>query len=254
MTCDLCQNQASIHLTQLVEGKMQKVNLCKSCSDEKGVDDPTGFELTDMLEGMGEETVTNAVPGETYCHSCGFTQSDFKKTGRFGCASCYQVFNDGLESLLEAMHRHTRHTGKEPIHFAELRKEIDEAAGLAAASGFEPELSGPNTEIPSEADDDDDDDFIDEATLAAIAELDFSEEDDEEVEGGDEVESVKENPFKDLPDLDSLDFDEPTEEPAELTREEKLEELKRDLDAAIKKEDYEACADLRDQINALEAS
>ncbi len=32
---------------------MQKVNLCESCSGEKGVNDPTGFALADLLLGMG---------------------------------------------------------------------------------------------------------------------------------------------------------------------------------------------------------
>jgi len=117
MKCDVCESeQATVFLSQLVDGKLQKVNLCPGCADEKGVTDPTGFALADMLQGMGKETVTEkpADPGELTCPSCGFTQTDFKKTGRFGCASCYDVFRDGLDSLLEAMHKHTRHVGKRP--------------------------------------------------------------------------------------------------------------------------------------------
>ncbi|MCH7521820.1 MAG: UvrB/UvrC motif-containing protein [Candidatus Marinimicrobia bacterium] len=41
----------------------------------------------------------------------------FKKTGRFGCSQCYQVFRSGLDNLLEAMHRNTEHHGKVPTHF-----------------------------------------------------------------------------------------------------------------------------------------
>ncbi len=32
---------------------MQKVNLCDACSKEKGVQDPTGFALADLLLGIG---------------------------------------------------------------------------------------------------------------------------------------------------------------------------------------------------------
>ena len=32
---------------------MQKVNLCDTCSKEKGVQDPTGFALADLLLGIG---------------------------------------------------------------------------------------------------------------------------------------------------------------------------------------------------------
>lgn len=123
MKCDVCLTEdATIHFSQIVEGKLQKVNLCKRCADEKGVTDPTGFALADMLEGMGEEKSTHAAidSDETVCPSCGFSQTDFKKTGRFGCADCYHVFDEGLESLLEAMHKHTQHVGKVPASFPKL--------------------------------------------------------------------------------------------------------------------------------------
>lgn len=101
---------------------MQKVNLCEQCAEDKGVTDPAGFDLADLLKGTGTETTnpTEAITdyGET-CEFCGFTQADFKKTGRFGCSQCYQVFREGLDNLLEAMHRHTEHFGKVPAHFVD---------------------------------------------------------------------------------------------------------------------------------------
>ena len=123
MNCDVCQSEtASIFFSQVVDGKLQKVNLCKACADDKGVTDPTGFALADMLEGMGEETQTETAveTDELTCPSCGFSQTDFKKTGRFGCADCYHVFDEGLDSLLEAMHKHTEHVGKVPSTFPDL--------------------------------------------------------------------------------------------------------------------------------------
>ena len=54
MLCDVCKcNDAAVFLTQIVDGKMQKVNLCEGCSKEKGVQDPTGFALADLLLGIG---------------------------------------------------------------------------------------------------------------------------------------------------------------------------------------------------------
>lgn len=120
MNCDLCQTEkATIFFSQMVEGKLQKVNLCKCCADEKGVTDPTGFALADMLEGMGQETSVEVslLKDDLVCGSCGFSQTDFKKTGRFGCSDCYQVFDEGLDGLLEAMHKHTQHVGKVPSTF-----------------------------------------------------------------------------------------------------------------------------------------
>lgn len=123
MNCDVCQTEkATVFFSQMADGKLQKVNLCKGCADEKGVTDPTGFALADMLEGMGEESETESIvpADELSCEHCGFSQTDFKKTGRFGCAECYHVFDDGFDGLLEAMHKHTQHVGKTPSTFPSL--------------------------------------------------------------------------------------------------------------------------------------
>jgi protein arginine kinase activator len=117
MLCDICkQNVATVHLTQMVEGKTKKVDLCETCSKEKGVDDPTGFSLADLLLGLGAaQDIEQAAGGtELKCPQCGFTQVDFKKAGRLGCAACYVTFADGLEGLLRTMHKGTRHVGKVP--------------------------------------------------------------------------------------------------------------------------------------------
>lgn len=119
MNCDVCkQNQATVFLTQIVDGKMQKVNLCESCSKEKGVTDPTGFALADLLLGLGAAQEMERGGSVQKCPSCGFTQADFKKTGRLGCATCYETFADGLDSLLKGMHKGTAHVGKKPLRIA----------------------------------------------------------------------------------------------------------------------------------------
>lgn len=117
MLCDICKkNVATVHLTQMVEGKTKKVDLCEACSKEKGVDDPTGFSLADLLLGLGaaQELAQSTSGGEIRCPSCGFTQADFKKAGRLGCAECYTTFAEGLEGLLKTMHKGTKHVGKVP--------------------------------------------------------------------------------------------------------------------------------------------
>src|SRR3954471_6343985 len=132
MLCDICKkNVATVHLTQMVEGKTKKVDLCEACSKEKGVDDPTGFSLADLLLGLGaaQEIEQSSGGGEIKCPHCGFTQADFKKAGRLGCAECYKVFADGLKQLLKSMHKGTRHKGKVP---AALRESQDLAEKLKA--------------------------------------------------------------------------------------------------------------------------
>jgi len=75
MFCDVCKSkEATVFLTQIVEGKMQKVNLCESCSKEKGVNDPMGFALADLLLGLGAAQEIEKNPA--------------------GCVACLRFFPD----------------------------------------------------------------------------------------------------------------------------------------------------------------
>jgi protein arginine kinase activator len=122
MQCDVCQSkEATVFLTQIVDGKMQKVNLCEACSKEKGVNDPTGFALADLLLGIGASQEIQKSPAQLKCPVCGFTQADFKKTGRLGCSNCYEVFGEGISPMLKNMHKGIRHTGKTPARFRKFR-------------------------------------------------------------------------------------------------------------------------------------
>jgi len=123
MKCNVCQvKDATVHLTQIVGDKMKKVDLCEACSKEKGVGDPTGFSLADMLLGLGaSQEMEEAAGAGQVCPSCGYTHAEFKKAGRFGCPDCYTAFADGLEQLLKSMHKGLHHTGKVPTGRASTR-------------------------------------------------------------------------------------------------------------------------------------
>lgn len=111
LKCDLCAKPATVHLTQIVNSKIHKVDLCEACAQAKGVTDPGGFSLADLLL---KASLNPEPAGDARCESCGFTQQDFKKTGRFGCPACYDHFNSILEPLLETMHKGNTHIGKVP--------------------------------------------------------------------------------------------------------------------------------------------
>jgi protein arginine kinase activator len=119
LKCDLCSNPATVHLTQIVNNKVHKVDLCESCAQAKGVTDPSGFSLADLLlkASLNPETTATAVR----CEQCGFTQNDFKKHGRFGCPQCYSTFSSLVEPMLDNMHKGTAHTGKVPEKALERR-------------------------------------------------------------------------------------------------------------------------------------
>lgn len=112
LKCDLCTNPATVHLTQIVNNKVHKVDLCEACAQAKGVTDPSGFSLADLLL---KASLNPGIPAAAVrCEQCGFTQADFKKHGRFGCPQCYETFSSMIEPMLDNMHKGTAHTGKVP--------------------------------------------------------------------------------------------------------------------------------------------
>jgi len=133
MLCCVCkEREAKVHLTQIVGDKLQKVDLCEECAAQKGVNDPTGFSLADLLLGLGASQEMEQATGgaELRCPACGFTQADFKKAGRLGCSECYATFAEGLESLLKTMHKGTRHVGKAPHGLQKSRDVTDKLKNL----------------------------------------------------------------------------------------------------------------------------
>jgi protein arginine kinase activator len=150
MTCQLCkQREATVHLTQIIENQMKKVDICEQCAKDKQLNDPTSFSLADLLLGLGaakelEQSSEETGKGELRCPNCGFAQGDFKKTARLGCSECYQVFAEGLAGMLKGMHKGTQHRGKMPpaikriveakVHLDELEQQLKAAI---ASENFE---------------------------------------------------------------------------------------------------------------------
>jgi protein arginine kinase activator len=130
MECDVCGQEATVFLTQIVQNEMKKMNLCEACARERGVADPTGFALASMLQGVGPQGSPPPPPKpvrEKTCPVCGFSESQFRKVGRLGCAACYDVFGDEIAGLLRPMHRAVRHAGKTPRGLEALRAQLAEA-------------------------------------------------------------------------------------------------------------------------------
>lgn len=133
MQCCVCkEREAKVHLTQIVGEKMQKVDLCEECAKQKGVNDPAGFSLADLLLGLGASQEMEQAVGsaDLKCPHCGFTQADFKKAGRLGCAECYVTFAEGLEGLLKSMHKGIKHIGKTPQSLQQSRDLSDKLKAL----------------------------------------------------------------------------------------------------------------------------
>lgn len=114
LKCSLCDKDATVHLTQIINNKIHKVDLCEECAQQKGVTDPEGFALADLLQNTPFVAQSSADEQQLECPDCGYTSADFRRTGRLGCASCYEIFDSQVIPVLEDMHSGITHTGKVP--------------------------------------------------------------------------------------------------------------------------------------------
>jgi len=132
MLCEICKTQeATVHLTQVIDGSIKKLHLCEQCAQQSGFDMQGPISITDILVGMGSKREETSAPVvERSCPRCHMRRTDFKKSGRFGCSTCYETFADDLPTLLRAMHRNDRHIGKIPANEAERVNAAQELASL----------------------------------------------------------------------------------------------------------------------------
>ena len=136
--CSICKEKpATIFLSNIsAENKKVDMDLCDACAKAKGVDDPAALLIAsaDLMLGLGASLEVEQAAGgvELKCPRCGFTQADFKKSGRLGCPECYKTFAEGLAGLLKTMHKGTRHTGKAPEALRATRENADRLKTLQA--------------------------------------------------------------------------------------------------------------------------
>jgi protein arginine kinase activator len=118
MLCSQChEREAVVFLTQIAQDQVIKLHLCERCAAEKGVETASSVSQTPVgafLASMGQSIDLTGTPGlapSDACPECGATLSDFKESGRLGCAACYYTFERPLRDLLRRLHGSSRHLG-----------------------------------------------------------------------------------------------------------------------------------------------
>jgi len=116
MKCQFCSNTATVHLTNIVDNKKKEVHLCEGCAENHKMVQNKETNLPGILEALighhlGQQTDALA---RLACPACGVKYMDFRAQGRLGCPHDYTAFQNGLEPLLQRIHRATRHVGKKP--------------------------------------------------------------------------------------------------------------------------------------------
>lgn len=141
MLCDECgKNKATVHLTEIINEQITKLNLCELCAKAKGSDVEQHFGIGDLLAALSDVEAaqpagTAGIPSKHKCPNCGLTYEDFKKIGRLGCGDCYAAFRANLVPLLKRIHGSTQHIGKypDPLHVKEQKASTKIHEDLEAA-------------------------------------------------------------------------------------------------------------------------
>lgn len=149
MLCQICnKNNATIHYTKIINGKIEELHICDECAmDNNEFEFDGGFSFQKLLMGLIgniQEESTKRKIEEIVCPNCKLSYSEFKKTGKFGCAQCYKTFKANLIPLFRGIHGHIEHTGKVPNRTNRIlykEREIDrlriEMDKLVAEEAFE---------------------------------------------------------------------------------------------------------------------
>ena len=117
MICNICgTNEATIHLTEIVNEQMIEIHLCETCAQEKGAEFKSHFNVGDLLGGLTDLAAEMTGAGKTLikCPNCGLTYEEFGRTGRLGCAECYEAFSKLLIPLIKRVQHSAQHVGKRP--------------------------------------------------------------------------------------------------------------------------------------------
>jgi protein arginine kinase activator len=117
MMCQRCQEEASVHLTETVEGRRRELHLCAPCARKAGLDLPEAppeLALDAVVQGLIVAHVGELVGelADLTCPDCGLKFMEFRARGRLGCPNDYGVFARGLLPLVQHAHVATRHVGK----------------------------------------------------------------------------------------------------------------------------------------------
>ena len=143
MLCQNCQkNEATTHIKRIVNGETTQAHLCSDCAKSLGYDSmfsDFNFGFSDMLRDFFSDSPVAALSANSVkCDNCGSSFNDIVRSGRIGCADCYETFFDKLAPSIQRIHGKTKHEGKVPLScvtneseknsdIASLRDELNEA-------------------------------------------------------------------------------------------------------------------------------
>lgn len=124
MLCDNCgKHEASIKLTQIINGKKTEMMICEECGQKMGIAD-IGFEMPiDISDFLGDFEFENekfmpfnVCQQQTRCKKCDMTYDEFLESGKFGCEECYKTFGNKIDTVLKRIQGTDSYIGRKANH------------------------------------------------------------------------------------------------------------------------------------------
>lgn len=119
--CQDCgKNEATIHLTQIVNNEKTTLSICNECAAKRKFSSPLDtipFPLAEVLSGIASNLPLLKQPEKMEsisCVKCGLTFERFTRQGRFGCGECYDSFRNLIEPIMRKIHGASLHRGRTP--------------------------------------------------------------------------------------------------------------------------------------------
>lgn len=114
--CRRCSKSATLHITEIQDGKAKAVHLCDTCAREylEEETDHSPNSPTAELAAKLEALVSDEGDADARCTNCDISFGEFREQGRLGCPTCYEDFREDLVPLLDNIHEGAVHTGKRP--------------------------------------------------------------------------------------------------------------------------------------------
>ncbi|MCR5324414.1 MAG: UvrB/UvrC motif-containing protein [Lachnospiraceae bacterium] len=231
MLCEIChENEAHVVYTEIINGVKKEQHLCESCAVKQspfnlmgkiGPDVQFGNILSGLLQSFAKGL--NAMQEkESICGRCGMTASEFAKTGKLGCPDCYGAFAPILDKNLKTLQGAVENKGKKPmnaVYFEPAKYSRKDAVQNPDGSDRENPLNDDNEQTPGDV-------------LGAAGTI-------EEILGSDGPEAI-------------ITGRNAAAKPAKLSKEAAV--LRKLMEKAVKEENYELAAQLRDRLRKLEES
>ncbi len=145
MQCERCKKKkAVVFYRENSGGRIRALHVCDECAE---VLESAG-ELEDISAAMAgyaspfstasecatilplTESALGSAARTAKCPLCGTTLRELAATGQAGCARCYEVFSDALDSVVNAVYGRNMHIGRTSAGERARQEQAERLAGL----------------------------------------------------------------------------------------------------------------------------